>query len=383
MMNRPYLVVEWNDTETSATGWLCVYNYVKGSSGGGTRMHPSVTRDEVIRLARAMAYKYQATESSTMGGCKAGICYDYKAPDAQDVLRRFLIAVSPYAATGVSIGSDLGTSYAFVLKVFEELGIGIPQTPAMRRDPKIQQGIKDFDHIMTLKWDDFFMNDMITGYGVAYAADEAWKFKAGAPGAKVVIQGFGCVGASCAQLMDKLGYKVVGVADANLLVQCDEGLDVPELIKHRLAHGEMDKTKFPANYKVRPNSDWLDVPCDILIPAALEDVINKTNADKVKASLIVEGANIPVSAEGDEILKKRGIDLVVDFVANLGAVRYYDAIIFGHIEATPEAAVKDLEYICRKNTKKLFEEAKRQNRYQREVAEELFNPTIQDDPEIA
>lgn len=382
-MNKPYLVVEWNDTETEAKGWLCVYNYVKGSSGGGTRMHLTVTREEVIRLARAMAYKYQATESSTMGGCKAGICYDYKAPDAQDVLRRFLVAVSPYAATGVSIGSDLGTSYDFVLKVFDELGIGIPQTPAMRRDPKIQQGIKDFDYIMTQKWDGFFINDMITGYGVAYAADEAWNFKGGLKGAKVFIQGFGCVGASCAQLMDKLGYKVVGLADANLCVQCDDGLDISELIKHRLSHGEMDRSQFPASYKVRPNSEWLEVPCDILIPAALEDVINKNNADKVSASLIVEGANIPISSEGDEIIKKRGIDVVVDFVANLGAVRYYDAIIFGHIEPTTEAAVKDLEYICRKNTLKLFQEAKRSGRYQREVAEELFNPTIVGPPEIS
>jgi len=382
-MNKPYLVVEWNDTETEAKGWLCVYNYVKGSSGGGTRMHPTVTREEVIRLARAMAYKYQATESSTMGGCKAGISYDYKAPDAQDVLRRFLIAISPYVATGVSVGSDLGTSYAFVLKVFDELGIGIPQTPAMRRDAKIQQNIKDFDHIMTLSYDGFLINDMITGYGVGFSADEAWNFKGGAKGAKVVIQGFGCVGASCAQLMHKLGYKVVGLVDANLCVQCDDGLDVPELIKHRLAHGEMDKSKFPAHYKVRPNTEWLEVPTDILIPAALEDVINKNNADKVTASLIVEGANIPISAEGDEIIKKRGIDVVVDFVANLGAVRYYDAIIYGHIEATPEAAVKDLEYICRKNTRKLFEEAKSSKRYQREVAEEMFNPTVQDFPEIA
>lgn len=381
-MKKPYLVVEWNDTKTDAKGWLVVYNYVKGSSGGGTRMHPTVTREEVIRLAHAMAYKYQAIDSSTMGGCKAGIAYDYKAPDAQDVLRRFLYAIAPYTATGVSIGSDLGTNYNFILGVFEEQGIGIPQTPWMRRDPKIQENIKAFDHLMTLSWDGFLMNDMITGYGVAYTADEGWKFRDGRKGAKVVIQGFGCVGASCANLLDKLGYKIVGIADASIVVECQEGLDIPSLIKDRKPFGELNREKFPAHYKVRPNSQWLDVECDILVPAALEDVINKNNVDSVKASLIVEGANIPVTKEADEVLFKRGVSVVPDFIANPGAIRYYDAVIYGHIASDPETVVKDLESMCRKNTYDVFDNAKKTNRYQRTVAYDLFTPKIQGEPEI-
>ena len=110
-----------------------------------------------------------------------------------------------------------------------------------------------------------------------------------------------------------------------------------------------------------------------------KNVINKDNAHKVTAKLIVEAANIPVSAEGDKILAERGVAVVPDFIANMGAIRYYDAIIYGHIPATPEATVKDLEHICRK----VFEEAKKRNAYQRPVALELFTPTIQDAPEIA
>lgn len=382
-MEHPYVVLEWHDVESTAVGWLCIYNFVKGSAGGGTRMHPTVTREEVIRLARAMAWKYKAAESTDMGGCKAGIAYDYKAPDAQAVLRRFLYAVSPYIYNGVSIGSDLGTNYGYILSVFEEMGFSLPQTPAMRRSQAIQKNIADFDHLMTLSRDGFLINDMITGYGVGYSADEAWKFKGGAKGAKVVIQGFGCVGASCANIMDKLGYKVVGIADANLLVQCDDGLDVKSLIANRKPFGEMDKDKFDPKWKVRPNSEWLDVPCDILIPAALEDVINKKNANDVKASLIVEAANIPISAEGEEIIEKRGIDVVVDFVANLGAVRYYDAVLYGHIPAEVDAAVSDVERLCRKNTHNLFAEAKKSGRHQRQVAFEMFAPDIQDFPEIS
>ncbi|OCA81289.1 Glu/Leu/Phe/Val family dehydrogenase [Pseudobacillus wudalianchiensis] len=377
-MSKPYLVVEWNDTETDAQGWLVVHNFVKGYTGGGTRMHPSVTKEEVERLAEAMAYKYVACECGTTGGCKAGIAYDYKAPDAYAVLRRFLIAMMPYIDIGVSLGSDLGTKYEDVLKVFNEFGIDIPLTKSMKQNPAVLQGIKDFDELLSTRIDGLLLNDVVTGYGVAFSADEAWKFKSGKEGAKVVIQGFGCVGASCALKMSQLGYKVVGISDANLLVTCEEGLDIQKLIDHKNVYGEMDPAYFEPHYKVRPNTEWLDVDCDILIPSALEDVINVSNAESVKASLIVEAANIPISAEGDAIIKRRGIDIVNDFVANLGAIRFYDAVIFGLVEPNPQAVIDDIEKLCRKNTNRLFTEAKNQTRYQREVAYEIFKPTISD-----
>ncbi|MEK4028223.1 Glu/Leu/Phe/Val dehydrogenase dimerization domain-containing protein [Pseudobacillus sp. FSL P4-0506] len=377
-MTKPYLVVEWNDTETDAKGWLVVHNFVKGYTGGGTRMHPTVTKEEVERLAEAMAYKYVACECGTTGGCKAGIAYDYKAPDAYAVLRRFLIAMMPYIDIGVSLGSDLGTKYEDVLKVFNEFGIDIPLTKSMKRNPDVLQGIKDFDELLGTRIDGLLLNDVVTGYGVAFSADEAWKFKNGKEDAKVVIQGFGCVGASCALKMSQLGYKVVGISDANLLVTCEEGLDIQKLIDHKNIYGEMDQAYFEPNYAVRPNTEWLNVDCDILIPSALEDVINASNAENVKASLIVEAANIPISAEGDEIVKQRGIDIVNDFVANLGAIRFYDAVIFGLVDPNPQAVIDDIEKLCRKNTNRLFTEAKNQNRYQREVAYEIFKPTISD-----
>ncbi|RNB81186.1 Glu/Leu/Phe/Val dehydrogenase [Brevibacillus fluminis] len=377
-MKRPYLVVEWNDTETEAKGWLVVQNFVKGYAGGGIRMHPTVTKEEVERLANAMAYKYTACESETTGGCKGGISYDNKAADAYEVLRRFIIAMLPYIEAGVSLGSDLGTRYDNVLKIFDEFHVGIPLTKSMKNDPLVLRGIKDFDELLTTKIDGFYLNDVVTGYGVAFAADEAWKFTNKPVGAKVVIQGFGCVGASCALKMTQLGYRVVGISDANILVTCEEGLDIQKLIDHKNSHGEMNPDYFESNYVIQSNSEWLDVECDILIPAALEDVIHKSNAHLVKASLIVEGANIPISSEGDLVLKERGIQVVNDFVANLGAVRFYDVIIFGLVRPDPQAVIDDIENICRKNTRSLFAEATKQKRYQRDVAMEMFAPKVSD-----
>ncbi|SDT38324.1 glutamate dehydrogenase (NAD(P)+) [Paenibacillaceae bacterium GAS479] len=382
MQNEPYLIVEWNDTETEAKGWLCVYNFVNHYAGGGTRMHPTVTKEEVVRLAKTMAYKYKACESITTGGCKGGIAYDYKAPDAKDVLRRYLIAMSPYLKAGVSLGGDLGVDYGEVLRFFDETGIGLPQTKEMRDNPRIQQGIQDHDDMVSMKYDDFLMYDMVTGYGIGYSADEAWKFKGGHSGARVVVQGFGCAGASCALLMTKLGYKVVGIADANGMVVCERGLDVKKLIDTKLPKGEMNPDYFDSDYRIIPNTEWLDVDCDILIPVALEDVINASNAHRVRAQLVVEGANIPVSVEGERILAKREVDIVTDFVANLGAIRFYDVIIFGLVEKSPQAVVDDIEQLCRRNTRKIFELAKLRGLTQREVAFDIFAPDQSDHPDF-
>ncbi len=374
--------MEWNDTETDAKGWLCAYNFVNNYCGGGTRMHPTVTAEEVVRLATTMGYKYNACESETTGGCKGGIAYDYKAPDAKDVLRRYLKAMSPYIYCGVSIGGDLGVDYADVLEILNELGIGTPQTHAMRTDPMQQKRIQDHDDICKKTYDGFLMYDMITGYGCAAALDEAWKFKGNPPGAKVVLQGFGCAGASIAYCLDKWGYKIIGIADANCLVTCDDGLDVPKLVETKLPKGELNPESFDPSWTVRSNEAWLDVDCDILVPAALEDVINIDNVEKVKASLIVEAANIPVTPEADLVLKEKGIDVCVDFITNMGGIRIYEVIIFGLVEPEPAPVAEDTMSIVRRQTRRVFEEAKKSGKDTRTVARELFAPSKSGFPDM-
>lgn len=386
MKNKPYILVEWNDTETDATGWLCAYNFVNNYCGGGTRMHPTVTAEEVVRLATAMGYKYKACESQTTGGCKGGIAYDYKAPDAKDVLRRYLKAMSPFINSGVSIGGDLGVDYADVLEILDEIGIGLPQTTAMRNDPEQQKRIQDHDDVCSLKYDGFLMYDMITGYGCAAALDEAWKLKGNKPeNSRVVLQGFGCAGASMANCLDNWGYKIIGISDANCLVTCERGLDVKTLINARKPKGELDPESFLDSYKVQKNSEWLDVDCDILVPAALEDVINKDNAHQVKASLIVEAANIPVTSEADKILAEKGVDICVDFITNMGGIRIYEVIVFGLVKPEPQAIAEDTMNIIRRQTRKVFEAASTSGKTTREVAKELFKPdasTLPDMPVI-
>ena len=145
---KEYLTVEWNDTESSAKGWLVIYNYVKGYTGGGIRMHPDANKEEVLRLAEAMAYKYKACESQFCGGCKGGIVYDSKAPDAKAVLRRYLIAMMPYIREGVSLGGDYGTNYSDILAVFREFGFDMPLTKSMRDDKKIVENAAAYNKLL-------------------------------------------------------------------------------------------------------------------------------------------------------------------------------------------------------------------------------------------
>lgn len=374
---KPYVTIRWDDTETDAFGWMCIFNLVNGFAGGGIRMHPTVTESEVIRLARGMAYKYKAIESISTGGCKGGIVYDSKKPDAYEVLKRYIIAMRPYIDLGLGIGGDLGTSYADVLQILKELDMPVPASKSQRESEVCRQGSVDTDKLLGETVDGFPMNDVITGYGVAYAADEAWKYNGSKQNARVVLQGFGCVGASCACLLHQMGYVIVGIADAKQLVVCADGLDPELLNRSKNKFGEMDPASFKPEYQTKNTSEWLDVECDILIPAALEDVINASNAHQVKAKIIVEAANIPVSDEGDAILKQRKIDVVPDFIVNMGAIRFFDRVLYCLIEPTVESALNDIEDITRRNVRKVFTEAEKAGRYQRDIALEIFQPTEQ------
>ena len=161
-----------------------------------------------------------------------------------------------------------------------------------------------------------------------------------------------------------MGYKVVGIADVNGLVYCKDGLDIPKLVATRLPKGELNKEAF-------------------------EDVINKDNADKIKASLIVEAANIPTTPEADEILRRKGIDVAVDFISNLGGIRIYEAVIFRIVkienmsdEDAAAAIVKDTVDLIRKQTKVVFEESAKTGEFTRDVARRLFTPDKSDTPDM-
>lgn len=378
---KPYVTIEWNDTETEAVGWLCIFNLVEGYAGGGIRMDMSVDRETVINLAEVMAYKRNAAKNSRKGGMKGGIKYDPKAPDARDVLKRYIIAMRPYVQYGLNIGADMGTTDAEVKEIQDEIGMGEPLTPEMRVDPLVKQGVRNiYEGLKQEVYPGMKVETASTGYGTAFCADEAWKRLGGGPGARVIVQGFGNAGVGCVDMMDKLGYKVVGLSDVNCFIYNENGLDCKSLIANRLPMGEIDRSKLDKDTRLMTNDQWINYPCDIFIPAAIRDVLTVENAHLFKGRLISEAANLPLTEEADRYLHEQGVHVIPDFVANLGEIRFFYVLTFCEVEPTAQALVRDIEELCRENASRLIEASLATGRYERDIAKDIFVPTVQDVP---
>lgn len=372
MKRDPYLVIEWSDRKSDARGWLVVDSIADEKSAGGLRMSPTVNRTEVERLAQVMTYKYVAAEAVS-GGSKAGIVYDCHKEDHLDVLRRFLEAMRPYTREGVTIGADLGTNPDDIRAIKKELGIEDRLAKSVRDNPeRAKKANEDLAKLAKETVNGLSMDRLVTGFGVAQAADQAWKKINGVQGAKVSIQGFGSVGGSCARYLQKMGYKVVAISDINGMYYNEDGLDIQDLLDARNLLGEVDISKMKKPCEVRKRDEWLGLDVDIVIPAAVEDVINKDTACTVKASLIVEGANIPTTEEADVILHEMGVHIVPDFIANQGSICYFTSIQNAKCEATPEAVMERLSDVIRRGVDKTFDYAQKNAVTEREAAWTIF-----------
>ena len=380
---KPYLIIDWNDTQSEAKGWLVVFNLVKGYAGGGIRMHPTVTKEEVIRLAECMAYKYKACRSSFCGGCKGGIAYDANAGDAKEVLRRYIIAMMPYIQVGLSLGGDYGTKYSDILEIFHELGLDMPLTKSMRKDPQIMMNMAAYQEILECQVYGSPLGDIIAGYGVACSADEAFALlKLERKQADIVIQGMGRVAFGCANRLKELGHKVVGMSDSKVYIYCPQGLDIFYLQQLKKEDKDLDLKKLPDDYQIKDSKECIKESCDILIPAALANTINGENADSLQTKILVEAANIAVSTEGDAILQEKGIYLICDYTANLSEAWLYDAIFFGTVEPVLEKVLKGAEELCRNNADMQMDYAINKGVYARASTKFIFAPDVQDLPEV-
>ncbi|MCQ4672039.1 Glu/Leu/Phe/Val dehydrogenase [Lactonifactor longoviformis] len=375
-MRDPYVVIEWSDRKSEAKGWLVIDSIRDEFAAGGLRMNVTVNREEVERLAQVMSYKYVAAEAE-IGGAKGGIIYDYHKENALEVMERYLEAMKPYLENGITVGADLGTRAEDVRRIKQKLGIQEKEPKTIRENPDLAARSQEvIPQILNETVEGLDMDRFVTGYGVAVAADEGWKLTCGTPGATVAIQGFGSVGGSAALWLEKLGYKVVAIADIKGMYYNEEGLDIRDLLDARNKLGEVDLDKMKSRCQVRDRDAWLDLDVDILIPAAVEDVITREAAETLKAGLIVEGANIPTTPEADEVIKQRGIHLVPDFIANLGSVCFFNSIESRKCEPTPQGVMDRLEDVIRRDVQKTFAYASEHKIYARDAAWILFKPEM-------
>lgn len=297
----PEKVVCVSDARTGMKGVLVIDNTARGMGKGGTRMSPTLSVREVARLARTMTWKWAAVDLYH-GGAKAGILGDPQSPDKEGILRAFARALKNEVPSEYVFGLDMGLTETDAAIIADEIGdrgatVGLPR--ALGGLPYDQLGV--------------------TGYGVAEATDAAAQHL-GFPlaGARVAIQGFGAVGYAAAQRLVELGAQVVGVATAQGALLDPDGLDVPALLVLRADHGDGCVHRYGT--PVQPAYAVLEANADVLIPAALEDVIDKDLAARTGVRLVVEGANLPTTPAARDVLHARRVAVVPDFIANAGGI---------------------------------------------------------------
>lgn len=367
-MNTQYLKTEWIDPDTGVKGYFVIDKLVNGSCGGGIRMRQGLERGEVERLARTMTYKL-AVLNMPSGGAKAGIDYDPTAPDALEVLQRFLAAHKPFLLENWSTSEDLGTKEEDILKILAGMGIGSSVQAAIKNsgDPaKVMERLKT---VFSLTIDGMPVTDVTTGYGVAVALKAAVEVLGLSPGSiRVAVQGFGSVGASAALYIEKLGCSVVAVADAQGTIYQPDGITVKELLPLRDKLGVINRATLPAYYMLLPREEWLGLDVDVLIPAAIADAINEENMGQVNARLIIEGANIPTTEAAERELQKRGVYVIPDFIANVGGAGLFGAVLDLDVSPSEAAIFGYLEQRIGSQTAKNLENALKHGKTVRDAA---------------
>ncbi|MFI5688484.1 Glu/Leu/Phe/Val dehydrogenase [Streptomyces sp. NPDC051636] len=299
----PEKIVVVSHRRTGMKGVLVIDNTARGIGKGGTRMSPGVTVDEVARLARVMTWKWAGVDLF-YGGAKAGIVADPASPDKEGILRAFARALSNEVPREYVMGLDMGLTESDAAIIQDELGdrgaaVGTPE------------------HLGGVAYDRLG----VTGYGVAETTDAAAQvLDLPLAGSRVAIQGFGAVGAAAARRFAELGATIVAVSTAHGAVHNPSGLNVERLLAAREEHGDHFVTRSDQGTALTTPGAELTVDCDILVPAALQDVITSSTAHQIKAKLVVEGANLPTTPDAQVILAERGITVLPDFVANAGGV---------------------------------------------------------------
>lgn len=303
----PELVYEVYDPKTGMRGVTVVDNTALGPGKGGIRMTPTVDVVEVFRLARTMTWK-NALAELPFGGAKSGIIADVKnisREKKKEIIQSFSRALRPICPSLYVAGPDVNTAEE-EMKWFVEAN-GNHDSATGKPADFCSNGKCGIPHELGS-----------TGYGVSRSALIAIEHAGlGVDGASIAIEGFGNVGTFVAKHMEEAGAKIVAVSDSKGCVYNEKGMPAQELIDTKSKEGTV--TKYGGG-KVLPGTQLFELPVDVLVPAALPDVINSGNVDKIRAKVIVEGANIPMTLDIEKKLHEKGILIVPDFLANAGGV---------------------------------------------------------------
>jgi len=344
----PSKIIHIYSPKTGLKAIVVVDNIALGPSIGGVRVSPSITTFEVVRLARTMTMK-NSIAGLPHGGGKAGMIADSKDPKKELYFKEFAKQIK-YLLEYIP-GPDMGSDEQCMGWIYEEIkrAVGLPE--------KI--GGLPLDRLGA------------TGFGLTECAEVSCQYaEIELTGSRVAIQGFGSVGKAAARLLSGKGAIIAAASDTKGTIYNSEGLDVKELIEIK------DSTGSVINYKkgtVKKPEDIFSIDCEILIPAATPDVIHKDNVNDIKAKLIIQGANIPATKEAEEIMHKKGIFSVPDFIANAGGVIM---AAMEYAKKTEKEAFEAIATRIKTNTKLILEQSQKENALPRQIAEEIAKERV-------
>jgi glutamate dehydrogenase/leucine dehydrogenase len=300
-------------------GFRVQHNDAAGPYKGGIRFHPQVDLSEVKALATWMTMKC-AVVDIPLGGAKGGIAIDpkkYSQSELERLTRKYVQMIEPIIGPEVDVPApDVNTDAQVMAWIADEYS-------------KLRN--KNSWGVVTGKPVDFGgslgRNDA-TSQGGAYILEEVMKtLNLDPKNTSVAIQGFGNAGSYMASILDKEGYKVVAVSDSKGGIYCKEGVNILPTHLCKLKEGSVVEcggidyqTKNGSACERVSNEQLLELPCDVLILAALENQLTEQNADQVKAKIVLELANGPTTPAADKILQKKGIIVIPDILANAGGV---------------------------------------------------------------
>ena len=291
------------------TGYRVQHNISRGPSKGGLRFAPDVTLDEIKALAAWMTWKC-AVVNIPFGGAKGGVVCDppqMSSGELERLTRRYTAELFEFLGPEKDVPApDINTNEQIMAWVMDTYSMHARQTVTGVITGK------------PLELGGSAGRKEATGRGLMIVAVEACKkFNLAPQDTRVVIQGFGNVGSVTAQLLYEQGLKVVAVSDIRCGIYNPEGLDIPRVTEYQRRNRILDG--YPEADRIT-NAELLELPCDILVPAATENQITSRNAPRIKARIIAEGANGPTTAKADLILESNHVFIIPDILANAGGV---------------------------------------------------------------
>ena len=362
---RPEIVFEWHDHETEAEGWLVINSLRGGAAGGGTRMRLGLDKKEVIALAKTMEVKFTVS-GPPIGGAKSGINFDPHDPRKRGVLDRWFRAVMPILKTYYGTGGDLNIDEINeVIPITEFYGLLHPQegvvsghfypssSEKFQKIGQLRVGVVKVVEDPRYTPDPlkkYTVADMITGYGVAESVRHYYEIYGGnLENKRVIIQGWGNVGAAAGFYLAQKGAKIVGIIDRLGGLLNKDGFtlqEVKDLLANRSGNALHHADMIPFS---EINEKIWDVPAEVFIPAAASRLITQNQVERMKAAgieVIACGANVPFA--DPEIFfgaiaeyADSQMSVIPDFISNCGMARAFAYLMKDHIEISSEAIFDD------------------------------------------